>query len=110
MGMRRVHQFVLLVLCVTVIVSCRTPPQAEANQPLHHAATRDLSIDERRGGHTLSRHVGRTDQQLRERLEHERSISAASTYTDRQTAERAVQAAIQGGKQKIERWTERGER
>ena len=108
--MRRVHQFVLLALCIAVFVSCRTQPQAEANQPRQHAAARDLSIDEERGGHTLSRHVGRTDEQLRERLEHERNISAASTYTDRQTAERAVGAAIQGSQQKIERWLQRGER
>lgn len=45
----------------------------------------DLERDERRGGHTLSRHVGRSDADLRERLSRERQISAASTYTDRVT-------------------------
>jgi hypothetical protein len=54
--------------------------------------------------------VGRTDEQLRERLQQERNISAASTYTDLQEAERAVGAAIQGGREKIERWQQRGER
>lgn len=53
-------------------------------------ATRDLSLDEAFGGHTLRRHVGRTDEQLRERLKSESNISAASTYTDRATAERVV--------------------
>ena len=39
----------------------------------------DLVADEAKGGHTLARHVERTDAQLRERLERERNISAAST-------------------------------
>jgi hypothetical protein len=47
----------------------------------------DLSRDEERGGHTLDKHVGRSDEELRQRLERERSISAASTWTDRAAAE-----------------------
>ena len=42
----------------------------------------DLEADEALGGHTMARHVGRTDAQLAERLQRERDISAASTYTD----------------------------
>jgi hypothetical protein len=57
---------------------------------LVQAAGHDLSRDEHMGGHTLARHVGRTDAQLRERLEREPDISAASTYTDRPTAEWVV--------------------
>ena len=71
------------------------------------SATRDLSQDEAAGGHTLKKHVGRTDDELRERLRHERSISAASTYSDRATAERAVGEAIERNNQKIQRWLER---
>jgi hypothetical protein len=108
--MRRVHQFVILALLLALLICCQTQQQAEANQPRDHIVTRDLAIDEARGGHTLSRHVGRTDGQLRERLEQEHNISAASTYTDRQTAERAVGRAIQGGQGKIQRWLERGRR
>lgn len=51
---------------------------------------RDLSIDESMGGHTLARHVGKTDAELRDRLRREPQISSASTYTDRATAEHAV--------------------
>jgi hypothetical protein len=111
MNMRRAHQFASLpILCLALFVGCRTQQQAEANQPRHEAATRDLSLDEARGGHTLSRHVGRTDDQLRERLKKEHNISAASTYTDRQTAERAVGAAVQSDKENIQRWLQRGGR
>jgi hypothetical protein len=35
------------------------------------------------GGHTLARHVGKTDAELIERLRREPQISSASTYTDR---------------------------
>ena len=43
----------------------------------------DLSHDEDRGGHTLRKHVGRSDDQLRQRLARERNISAASTHYKR---------------------------
>ena len=68
---------------------------------------RDLSQDEAAGGHILRKHVGRTDDELRERLERERHITGASTYTDRATAERAVGAAIAQSQERIERWLSR---
>jgi hypothetical protein len=71
---------------------------------------RDLSQDEARGGHTLKRHVGRTDAELEERLQREPSIGAASTYTDRKMAEEAVGAAINANQGKVSRWTERSGR
>lgn len=71
------------------------------------APLRDLSRDEARGGHTLARHVGLSDAQLRERLRREPRISAASTYTDRPTAERVVGAALAAGRERIEGWRAR---
>lgn len=71
------------------------------------APLRDLSRDEARGGHTLARHVGLTDSQLRDRLRREPRISAASTYTDRPTAERVVGAALAAGAGRIEGWRAR---
>jgi len=68
----------------------------------------DLERDEERGGHTLDRHVGRTDEELRERLRRERNISAASTWTDRETAEVTVAQALRAERGRIERWTRRG--
>lgn len=59
------------------------------------------------GGHTLSRHVGKTDAELRERLQAEPQISAASTYTDRVSAERAVGGAIASGGHKLKSWEAR---
>ena len=68
---------------------------------------RDLSQDERAGGHILRKHVGQTDEDLRYRLERERNITGASTYTDRQTAEHAVGAAIAQSQERIQRWLNR---
>ncbi len=68
---------------------------------------RDLSQDEAAGGHVLRKHVGRTDDELRDRLERERNISGASTYTDRATAEHAIGSAIAESQERIERWLSR---
>jgi hypothetical protein len=70
----------------------------------------DLERDEHRGGHTLARHVARTDEQLQERLRRERNISAASTWTDFRTAEETVATALHTEHGQIERWMGRGER
>lgn len=69
-------------------------------------ASHDLSSDESAGGHTLRKHVGRSDDDLRERLAHE-DISAASTYTNRAAAEYAVGNALQQGQYRIEQWLAR---
>lgn len=68
----------------------------------------DLGRDEQRGGHTLDKHVGRTDEELRERLDRERDISAASTWTDRAAAEETVAAALRRNQDRIDRWNARG--
>ncbi|MBK9610080.1 RNase A-like domain-containing protein [Candidatus Amarobacter glycogenicus] len=88
--------------------SAVTPATA---QPTPSAATtaksRDLSIDEARGGHTLARHVGKSDAELLARLKAEPDISAASTYTDRATAERVVAQVITKKRAEIEKWEAR---
>jgi hypothetical protein len=68
----------------------------------------DLARDEERGGHTLKKHVGRTDEQLEERLRRERNISAASTWTDRESAETTVAAALRAERGRVESWMRRG--
>jgi hypothetical protein len=68
----------------------------------------DLRRDEQRGGHTLKKHVGRTDEELQERLRRERNISAASTWTDRETAEVTVAEALRVERGRIDKWMGRG--
>jgi len=92
-----------------------TGKDAHAIGPEEHgdrgnASRYDLSRDEERGGHTLKKHVGRSDEELRERLNRERNISAASTWTNREVAEETVGAALQHERNRIEQWESRGER
>lgn len=68
---------------------------------------RDLATDERHGGHTLERHVGKSDEELRARLARDTRISAASTYTDRATAERVVGETLAEAASRIARWVAR---
>ncbi len=67
----------------------------------------DLQGDERLGGHTLERHVGRTDEELAARLRREPNISAASTYTDVVTARRIVALAIARARARVDAWEAR---
>jgi len=106
----------VLVLALAGLVACQPRDSGAASaggaprsEGSHAAsgAVRDLSQDEAAGGHILRKHVGRTDDELRERLDHERNISGASTYTDRATAERAVGAAIAQSQDRIQRWLNR---
>lgn len=110
---------VLIVLAGSF--SCQPPPASENAGTSANAGSvrvearvvnwagppRDLSQDEAAGGHVLRKHVGRTDDELRERLQHERNISGASTYTDRSTAEHAIGAAIASSQDRIQRWLNR---
>ncbi len=90
---------ILFLLALAAVVGVSTSADA--------AKRRDLLRDEKRGGHTLARHVGLSDAELRERLRRDQRISAASTYTDRATAEEAVAAAIKAGRKRIDQWVSR---
>lgn len=80
-------------------------PRDERSTTRNPAGTaRDLGADERRGGHTLSRHVGLDAGELRLRLDHERNLTVASSFFDRATAERAVGELLERERTEIERW------
>jgi hypothetical protein len=82
-------------------------PSQERPEAAAPAATGyDLAADEALGGHTLDRHVGKSDQELADRLRRERQISAASTYTDAETAARVVAAAVRASSAKLRAWAE----
>ena len=104
---------IALLLGLALVIVLRPSHQAPStvSKSVEHVAIRasnryDLEHDEVRGGHTLQRHIGKSDKELRERLENE-SISTDSTYADRATAEMAVAAAISENKEKIDRWLHR---
>ena len=63
-----------------------------------------LAREERQGGHLIRKHVGQTPEQLRTRLNRERNISAASSFSDLATAEAAVAAALSSNREHIAQW------
>lgn len=63
-----------------------------------------LAAHERAGGHTLARHVGKTEADLRERLSEQADISAASTFYNRDIAETVIAAALAAHQRKIDNW------
>jgi len=111
---------VFLALGLGALLACQTPARStnetaattpaepsRENSRLESGPSRDLSQDERAGGHILRKHVGQTEQELRNRLERERDITGASTYTDRRTAEHVVGAAIAKSQDRIQSWLAR---
>lgn len=84
----------------------REAPPSPAAAPAADTEGYDLGRDEARGGHTLARHVGKSDADLRERLRREQ-ISAASTYTNRATAERVVARTLTRQRAKLDQWLAR---
>lgn len=110
---------VVLPLALAALISCQPPAAtngagttapAEVRREesrLNSGPVRDLSQDERAGGHILRKHVGQTEEDLRRRLQREENISGASTYTDRSTAEHVVGAAIAQSQDRIQRWLSR---
>jgi hypothetical protein len=80
---------------------------ADGGSGMSAAERRDLGRDERRGGHTLARHVGLSDDQLRDRLRREKGIAAASTFTDRATAEEVVGEALARSRDRVRAWARR---
>jgi hypothetical protein len=56
------------------------------------------------GAHTLAKHVGKSEEFLRNRLATEPHIRGASTFYDRQTAENAISGLLRANKPQIDRW------
>lgn len=73
-----------------------------------------LRQHENAGGHTLNpdkAHVGASDQQLIDRLAQDPKMkNGASSYYDRQSAERAAHENIRGNEDAIRRWLNESER
>jgi hypothetical protein len=110
----------MLLLGVWLLRDASTPsvppatPRAETPTPQRAAPQRsaaedryDLEKDEARGGHTLARHVAKSDAELRERLARERQIGAASTYLTREMAERTIARTLRAQAGRVRDWSAR---
>ncbi|MBD1381548.1 RNase A-like domain-containing protein [Metabacillus arenae] len=65
-----------------------------------------LAAHELKGGHLIERHVGKTDEELLERLKSNPKITGSSTFKDRMTAEKVADTALINPKniEKIQKW------
>ncbi|MDR0143296.1 T7SS effector LXG polymorphic toxin [Bacillus sp. JHAA] len=63
-----------------------------------------LAAHEAKGGHLIDRHVGKTDEELLQRLQINKKIRASSSFTDRPTAERVANETLTKHKKEIEEW------
>src|ERR1017187_3583197 len=115
----RVRVCTVLAMSLCALVSCQPPaannsggttaPVAARHEESRrkNGPVRNLSQDQRAGGHILRKHVGQTEEDLRRRLQREENITGASTYTDRNTAEHVVGAAIAKSQDRIQEWLSR---
>lgn len=104
---------VLVAAALALALALREPagaPDAAAATSAGPAVALDLADHEAAGGHTLARHVGRSDADLARRLRREPNLAAASTFLDRASAERAVAAALAAERGRVEAWAGRGGR
>ena len=60
--------------------------------------------DEGYGGHGVTKHAGRSDQQLSDRLSQEKGVQDASTYENVGDAQRFSQQTIDANKQQVSNW------
>jgi Bacterial CdiA-CT RNAse A domain len=106
-----------VAVCMQLVAACGQAPapgplssnvQESRQAPAASSERYDLVRDEERGGHTLKKHVGRTDEQLQERLRRERNITAASTWTNRDAAELTVGQALRAEQGRVDTWMSRG--
>jgi len=100
-----------LIWTLTLSSQGASPTTAETQSPgVERKATNpgipggSLDAHEKAGGHLLERHVGKTEEQLRRRLQSETRISAASSFTDRPVADASVSACIASNQRKITAW------
>ncbi|WP_175924495.1 RNase A-like domain-containing protein [Burkholderia latens] len=66
----------------------------------HEATAANLRL----GGHTIAKHVGKTEDQLKKRLMLEPHLRFASSFIYLQTAERAISEVMRAQALQIERW------
>jgi hypothetical protein len=103
-----IHVYLFLILSISI--RCNNSqndfqPQQSSNQKT--VIWHDLKQDEALGGHSLQRHVGQSDDELRKRLREQPEIAAASTYPDLATANKVVSAALSQNSRRVEVWRSR---
>ncbi len=69
-----------------------------------YGSRRDIDLHELLGGHTVEKHVGKTEKWLRNRLEKELDIEAASSFYSKEVASRAQMQATKTYGKEFDEW------
>lgn len=75
-----------------------------ADDVVHLVPGGGLAAHEAAGGHTLAKHVGKSEAFLRNRLATEPRLRAASTFYDRQVAEECIYELIKSNPERLRAW------
>ena len=76
-------------------LACQCPGDIEADGPFSEIVPGGgLAAHEARGGHLIEKHIGRSEAQLRKRLDSEPRVPTASTFPDRAAAESTVSSVL----------------
>ncbi len=68
-----------------------------------------LTLDELLGGHSIEKHVGKSENWLRKRLVDDSTLKIASSFRDYKVANRTISNAIKENSSRIEKWLEGSE-
>lgn len=102
-----IRLLLLALLCVLswgVPVMAESPVREKAKPPVPAVPGGGLSAHEKAGGHLLRRHVGKTEEELIDRLESQPGIRSASSFPDRRVAEVVVGLVIASRQKEIAKW------
>lgn len=100
-------RLLLAVLCVlswAIPVRSEAPLSGKAKATVPAVPGGGLSAHEKAGGHLLRRHVGKTEEELIDRLESQPGIRSASSFPDRRVAEVVVGLVIASRQKEIAKW------
>ncbi|MBE7105028.1 hypothetical protein FT637_18840 [Bacillus cereus] len=104
--------FLSSLLALMLILSGCAGKEQKTEKPKEDHSTSvekisDNILDEMEGppknGHTIERHVGKTEEELKKRLSTDK-VSAASTYYDKETATKAVKDSLKQHDKEIQDW------
>ncbi|MEX0166744.1 RHS domain-containing protein, partial [Pseudomonas brassicacearum] len=92
-------------------LACQCPGDVEADGPFSEIVPGGgLAAHEARGGHLMKKHIGRSEAQLRKRLDSEPHVPTASTFPDRATAELSVSSVLKAKETEIDGFLRRPEK
>ncbi len=99
---------ILLMICLSADAFSSLASDVNVYDPQATVTTPSLQTSENAGGHLLDKHVGKTEQQLKDRLQREPRISGSSSFYDQDVAEKTTHQALSTHQQQIDNWLKSG--